>query len=99
MNKKMNTSPEFLKKKHSVRKTDRRNSKPEVSYAEYKLGLLIHNARVNKGLTQKQLAEKCGTSRACISKIENNAKGVRISSLRKIVVNGLDGHLQLSVRI
>lgn len=99
MNKKIRNKSEDLKKKLSFKKGNLKSNKPEIGYSDYKLGFLIHNARINKGLTQKQLAEKCGTSRAYISKIENNIKGVRVSALRKIVETGLDGHLNLSVML
>jgi transcriptional regulator with XRE-family HTH domain len=39
---------------------------------------------LEKGLTQSELAEKCGTTKSYISKIENNIKEVRISTLQKI---------------
>ena len=42
----------------------------EEGYQEFKLGALIHEARIEKGLTQEQLAEKCGTTKSYISKIE-----------------------------
>jgi transcriptional regulator with XRE-family HTH domain len=48
-------------------------------------------------MTQIQRAEKCGTTKAYISKVENSLKDVRISTLKNIVENGLDGHLQLSI--
>ncbi|GAB3916946.1 helix-turn-helix domain-containing protein [Mucilaginibacter boryungensis] len=63
------------------------------------LGVMLKEARLAKGLTQEQLAEKCGTTKAYISKVENNLKDVRISTLRNIVENGLNGHLQLSVQL
>jgi transcriptional regulator with XRE-family HTH domain len=50
-------------------------------------------------MTQEQLADKCGTSKGYISKVENNIKDVRLSNLRKIVEVGLGGRLQLSIRM
>jgi len=73
--------------------------KLEKGYNEFKLGVLLQQARIEKGMTQEQLAEKCGTNKGYISKIENNIKEVRISTLQKIVEIGLGGHLQLSIRI
>ena len=63
------------------------------------LGVMLKEARLSKGMTQEQLAEKCGTTKAYISKVENNLKDVRLSTLRNIVEKGLNGHLQLSVRL
>jgi len=71
----------------------------EEGYEAFKLGFLLQQARLEKGLTQEQLAEKCGTNKGYISKIENNIKEVRISTLQKIVEMGLGGHLELSIKL
>ena len=68
-------------------------------YENFKIGALIHEARIEKGLTQEELAEKVGTTKSYISKIENNVKEVRISTLQKIVELGLGGQLQLSIKL
>ncbi|MGY3211792.1 helix-turn-helix domain-containing protein [Mucilaginibacter sp. HD30] len=64
---------------------------------EFILGVMLKEARLSKGMTQEQLAIKCGTTKAYISKVENNLKDVRLSTLQNIVENGLNGHLKLSV--
>ncbi|MFA9188892.1 helix-turn-helix transcriptional regulator [Flavobacterium sp. FBOR7N2.3] len=71
----------------------------ESGYDQFKLGVLIHEARLEKGMTQEQLAIKCGTTKSYISKIENNVKEVRLSTLQKIVELGLGGHLELSIKL
>ena len=43
--------------------------------------------------------ELVGTIKSYISKIENNIKEVRISTLQRIVELGLGGHLQLSIKL
>ena len=70
----------------------------EVGYDDFKIGVLIQQARKEKGLTQEQLAEKVGTSKGNISKIENNAKDVPFSTIKKIIEIGLGGHLDLSIK-
>jgi ribosome-binding protein aMBF1 (putative translation factor) len=71
----------------------------ENGYQAFKIGSLIHEARLEKGITQSELAEKCGTTKSYISRIENNLKEIRISTLQKIVQQGLNGHLQISVKL
>ena len=71
----------------------------ECGYENFKIGAMIHDARLEKGLTQQQLAEKTGTTKSYISKIENNIKEARFSTLQKIVELGLDGHLELSIKL
>ena len=71
----------------------------EDGYENFKVGAMLHVARLEKGLTQQELADKTGTTKSYISKIENNVKEVRISTLQKIVEVGLGGHLELSIKI
>ena len=71
----------------------------EEGYSNFKLGTLVHDARIEKGLTQEQLAIKCGTNKSFISKIENNIKDVRISTLKRIIEVGLEGKLNLTVTL
>jgi ribosome-binding protein aMBF1 (putative translation factor) len=71
----------------------------EAGYENFKIGALIHEARLEKGMTQEELAAKVGTTKSYISKIENNIKEVRFSTLKKIVELGLGGQLELLIRI
>lgn len=81
------------------KKGSARRDKLEKGYESFKLGFMIQQARLEKGMTQEELAEKCGTNKGYISKIENNVKEVRISTLQRIVELGLGGHLDLSIRL
>ncbi|MDH5382652.1 MAG: helix-turn-helix domain-containing protein [Cyclobacteriaceae bacterium] len=71
----------------------------EQGFGEFKMGYLLQQARLKKGMTQEELAEKCGTNKGYISKIENNIKEVRISTLQRIVELGLGGQLEVSIRL
>ncbi|WP_264535265.1 helix-turn-helix domain-containing protein [Flavobacterium sp. N1736] len=71
----------------------------EAGYENFKIGVMIQEARLQKGMTQEQLAKKAGTTKSYISKIENNVKEARFSTLQKIVEIGLGGHLELSIRL
>lgn len=71
----------------------------EAGYENFKIGALLHEARLAKGMTQEELAEKAGTTKSYISKIENNIKEVRLSTLQKIVEQGLNGHIKLSINL
>ncbi len=81
------------------KKGNPKRDKFEKGYQAFKLGAMIHDARIEKGLTQEELAEKCGTTKSYISRIENNIKEVRISTLQKIVELGFGGQLQLSIKL
>ncbi len=92
------TLEQFKEKNYGKRGTAKRDAL-EAGYESFKIGALIHEARLEKGLTQEELAEKVGTSKSYISKIENNVKEVRISTLQKNVEIGLGGHLQLYITL
>ena len=97
-NKNLTTLEEFKEKNYGKRGTKERDEL-DAGYENFKIGALIHNARIEKGMTQEELAEKCGTNKGYISKIENNIKEIRISTLQKIVELGLGGHLELSIKL
>lgn len=89
---------QFVEEQYDKKGTSKRD-KLENDYEAFKLGYLIQQARLEKGMTQEELAAKCGTNKGYISKIENNIKEVRISTLQKIVELGLGGHLELSIKL
>lgn len=95
---KIKTLDQFKEEHYGKRGTPKRD-KLEEGFETFKIGALIHEARLEKGLTQEELADKCDTTKSYISKIENNIKEVRISTLQKIVELGFGGHLQLSIRL
>ena len=90
---------EQFKDKHYGKRGTTKRDELETGYKNFKIGALIHEARLEKGLTQEELAEKVGTTKSYISKIENNVKEVRISTLQRIVQLGLGGQLELSIRL
>src|SRR5436190_11161217 len=92
------TLEQFKDKNYGVRGTARRDAL-EAGYENFKIGALLHEARIEKGMTQEELAEKVGTTKSYISKIENNIKEVRISTLMKIVELGFGGQLLLSIKL
>ena len=92
------TLNQFKVKHYGMPGTSKRDQL-EAGYQNFKIGALIHEARLQKGLTQEELAERVGTTKSYISKIENNLKEARISTLQKIVEVGLSGQLQLSIKL
>jgi DNA-binding XRE family transcriptional regulator len=90
---------EQFKEKHYGKIGTEKRDELEAGYENFKLGVLLHDARTEKGLTQEELAKKVGMTKSYISKIENNTKEVRISTLQKIVEFGLGGKVQLSIQL
>jgi ribosome-binding protein aMBF1 (putative translation factor) len=97
-NKHLKSLDRFIDEQYGKRGSVKRE-KFENDYREFKLGVMIRQARLKKGLTQTQLAERTGTNKSYISKIENNMKEVRLSTLQRIIERGLDGKLELAIRL
>jgi len=92
-------SLEQLKQRYYGNEGSIKRDEFDQGYEEFKLGYLIKEARMKSGLTQQELADKVGTSKSYISKLENNIKEVRVSTLRKIVELGLGGNLELKINL
>jgi len=71
----------------------------QEEFETFKIGILIQEARKKQHLTQQQLAEKVGTTKNYISRIENNASDIRLSTLMRIIREGLGGSLKLSLDV
>jgi len=57
----------------------------ETGYQEFKLGVLLRQAREDAGLTQEELARRINTKKTAISRIENHAEDIKLSTLEKFV--------------
>ena len=97
-NNNITTLDEILNKKYGERGASERE-KWEQEFEAFRLGVLIEEARTKLGMTQEELAEKCGTNKAYISRIENNASDIRLSTLMRIIQKGLGGHLKLTLQL
>lgn len=89
---------DHLNSEYGKRGTKRREAFEE-GFEAFRLGAMLQELRKNQGLTQEQLADKCGTTKTYISRIENNASDIRLSTLMRIIREGLGGHLKLNVEM
>ena len=94
--KNITTLDEILDNKYGKQGAEKRE-KWEQEFEAFRLGVLLEEARLKLGMTQEELALKCGTNKSYISRIENNASDIRLSTLMRIVRQGLGGNLKLSV--
>jgi HTH-type transcriptional regulator/antitoxin HipB len=69
-NKRMAKDPEFWKNY-------------EEKFETFKLGVLLKQARVDAGMTQEQIANELNTTKSVISRMENHATDIRLSTLEK----------------
>jgi ribosome-binding protein aMBF1 (putative translation factor) len=54
----------------------------ESGYEEFKIGEMLKQARVEVGLTQEEIAQKLHTKKSAISRIENHAQDIKLSTLQ-----------------
>jgi ribosome-binding protein aMBF1 (putative translation factor) len=73
-------------------------SLPEKSDISSRIGKLIREARKKVGMTQQELAQKSGTTRNYISRIENDRSGIELDTLRKIIELGLEKRMEIVIR-
>lgn len=97
-NKSLKSLDQFVDEQYGKRGNKKREAF-EKGYENFEIGVMLQQARLKKGMTQEELADKVGTTKSYISKIENNIKEARISTLQKIVELGFGGHLDLSIRL
>ena len=55
----------------------------ESGYNDFKIGVLLKQARLEVGLTQEEIAKKLHTKKSAISRIENHAEDIKLSTLKK----------------
>jgi len=63
----------------------------------FMIGELIKDARLNAKITQEELAQKTGTKKSYISRVENGKIDIQLSTLYKILEEGLGRHVNLTV--
>jgi DNA-binding XRE family transcriptional regulator len=68
----------------------------EEGYKDFKIGILLKQAREEAGLTQEQLAKKINTKKTAISRIENHAEDIRLSTIQK-VAKALGKNLEITI--
>ena len=96
-NKNITTFDEIIDNKYGKRGAKKREQW-EQEFEAFRLGVLLEEARIKLGITQEELAKKCGTNKSYISRIENNASDIRLSTLMRIIQQGLGGHLKLTLQ-
>lgn len=55
----------------------------DEGYQEFKIGVLLRQAREDAGLTREEVARRLKTRKSAISRIENHAEDIRLSTLGK----------------
>ncbi len=54
----------------------------DIGYEEFKIGAILKQARLEAGITQEDLALQLNTKKSAISRIENHAQDIKLSTLQ-----------------
>lgn len=57
----------------------------EEGYENFRIGVMLKQARLDAGLTQDEVASAIGTRKTAISRLENHIQDVKLSTLEKYV--------------
>jgi HTH-type transcriptional regulator / antitoxin HipB len=56
----------------------------DEGYEQFKIGIVLRQARESAGLTQEELANRLKTKKTAISRIENHAEDIKLSTLDRV---------------
>lgn len=87
---------DILKEKYGEKGTPARDKYDSASLA-FRLGVMLKEARQEAKITQKELAEKIGTKKSYISRIEKGKSDIQISTFQRLIETGLGKHLNISI--
>ncbi|MFQ3242380.1 MAG: HTH-type transcriptional regulator/antitoxin HipB [Lentimonas sp.] len=78
-----------LKKYIAKRKSD----SPDFAegYSNFRIRLMLKQARLEAGLTQSQVAQAIGTQKTAISRLENHVEEVKLSTVENVLIQSLMG--------
>lgn len=74
------------------------STRDDLRNERYNIGNLLKTVRLSAGLTQAELADRSGTTKNYISRIENNKSDIEYGTLKKIIEIGLGKELVVVVR-
>tara|TARA_R110000868_G_scaffold405723_1_gene685444 strand:+ start:32 stop:322 length:291 start_codon:yes stop_codon:yes gene_type:complete len=87
---------DILIEKYGNKGTAKRDKYDAESLA-FRLGAMLKQARKEANLTQEELAEKTGTKKSYISRIERGLSGIQVSTYYKLIEIGLGKNLNISI--
>lgn len=87
---------DLLVEKYGPRGSDKREEYEAASLA-FRLGIMLREARRSSKITQGELAERTGTKKSYISRIENGLSDIQISTYYKLIETGLGKKLEISI--
>lgn len=92
------TINEHLDSKYGKNGSKSRDDFQEKAQA-YMIAEILKSARKEAHLTQQELADKLQVKRSYISKMERAISDMRLSTLKRVVEEGLGGRLRISIEL
>lgn len=96
MNEHITTFDEHLNQRYGAIGTPER-AEFEIKAKAFAIGEIIRDARREAKLTQQQLAERTGTKKSFISRIENGHSDIQLSTLYRLMEIGLGKRVNLTI--
>jgi ribosome-binding protein aMBF1 (putative translation factor) len=87
---------DLLNEKYGEKGTPARDKYESDSLA-FRLGVMLKEARSQAKITQEELAEKTGTKKSYISRIERGKSDIQVSTYQRLIELGLGKHLNISI--
>ena len=87
---------DLLDQKYGVKGTPERDKYDAESLA-FRLGIMLQEARKEARITQEELAQRTGTKKSYISRIERGQSDIQISTYYKLIEIGLGKSLNISI--
>jgi len=91
------TFDKHLEKQYGKKGTPARDQFENEAMA-FRLGELLKEARKEAKLTQEELAQKTGTKKSYISRIEAGKSEIQLSTFYRIIKQGLGKDLEISIQ-
>ena len=96
-NKNITTFEEHLKKQYGKIGSKSRTDF-DIKAKAFAIGEIIKDERKQAKMTQEELARKTGTRKSFISRIENGHSDIQLSTLYKLIEQGLGKKIKLSIQ-
>ncbi len=87
---------DILVKKYGNKGTEKRDRYDADSLA-FRLGVMLKEARKEANLTQEELAQRTGTKKSYISRIERGLSDIQVSTYHKLIELGLGKNLNITI--
>jgi ribosome-binding protein aMBF1 (putative translation factor) len=75
----------------------KRRTEFEIKAKSFAIGEILRDARKKAHMTQEELAEKTGTRKSFISRIENGHSDIQLSTLYRLVEIGFGKKVSLTI--